>query len=263
MSSGADASTAEESGALLAKESLLPEGEATLLAPVYIVECSGYHLALHSRWYAPFITLAPIAALGPPVLALVCVFAWIVFADPLKVQLARQPTLELAVLFIIAVTVVCIIASGLVFWTVMKRHGASGPIHFDRDSKQLLFGQISQQQTRPLSTITAVQLISTTQRALLEKEAAHEKEAARPAHWLVRVLECAFSPRRNWQDRLINYLATWREAKSVVYQLNVVFADGSRLNLTDWKKRHLIEALAQRLAEFLKVPLTIQEANLE
>ena len=43
----------------------------------------------------------------------------------------------------------------------------------------------------------------------------------------------------------------------MVYQLNLVFTDGARLHLTDWKKRPAIQALAVRLAAFLNVPLTI------
>lgn len=253
-----DAIHPQESGALVPDESPLPEGEATLGAPVYIVEWSPSHLALHSRWYAPLITLAPIATLGLPVLAIVCAFVWVVLADPMKMQLAMQPQLTLLVFLILGVSMLCIVASILLCWNLVKRHTATGPIHFNRDTDQLLFGQLSQQQTRLLSAIAGLQLMPTTVQALLEVEASLEKEASRPAPWQVRALLWTCPSRRSWQERLIDHLAKWWESKSVVYQLNLVFADSSRLNLTDWKKRPPIQALAQRLAEFLNVPLTVR-----
>jgi 2,4-dienoyl-CoA reductase-like NADH-dependent reductase (Old Yellow Enzyme family) len=69
--------------------------------------------------------------------------------------------------------------------------------------------------------------------------------------------EWAVRPRENWYSRFIDHLMQWWQARRVMYQLNLVFADGTRLHLTDWKNRPGMQALALRLAEFLNVPLTI------
>jgi hypothetical protein len=142
-------------------------------------------------------------------------------------------------------------------WKFIRHRSADGPIHFDRDTNQLRFGRSSPQQTRPLSTITALQLIPTTWLALLQKEASLKKAAPRPTHWPVRALQRALKPRENWYSRWLDQLTEWWQARRVVYQLNLVFASGARLHLTDWKKRPAIQALAVRLAAFLNVPLTI------
>src|SRR5207248_8399246 len=129
-------------------------------------------------------------------------------------------------------------------WKFIKHRGAAGPIHFDRDANQLRFGRLSTQQTRPLSTVAALQLMPTTWLALLEKEASLETGAPRPTPRLVRALQRAFPPRENWHSRLSDRLWTWWHARCVVHQLNLVFDDGARLHLTDWKNRPAIQALA-------------------
>jgi hypothetical protein len=254
----------QESGALVVDEAPLPEGDASLVPPVYLVECSPSHLALHSRWYAPFLTLAPVGAPSLTFLAGSCVFVWVVFRAPMngplawqQAALALQPQTKWAGVVMLGLSALFMSAFVLVSWKLIKHCSAAGPIRFDRDTDQLRFGRSSTQQTRLLSAITALQLIPTTWLALLEQEASLEKGVPRPAPWPVRALQRAFRPRENWYSRWLDHLTQLWQAKRVVYQLNLVFAGGARLHLTNWKKRPAMQALAVRLAAFLNVPLTI------
>jgi hypothetical protein len=201
---------------------------------------------LHSRWYAPILTLAPVGALSLTFLAGSCVFVW-----------ALQPQTKWAGFVMLGLSALFMGAFVLVSWRLIKHCSAAGPIHFDRDTDQLRFGRSSTQQTRPLSTIAALQLIPTTWLALLEQVASPEKGASRPTSWPIRALQRALKPRENWFSRKLDHWEQRWQAKRMVFQLNLVFADGARLHLTDWKKRPAIQALAVRLAAFLNVPLTI------
>jgi hypothetical protein len=194
-------------------------------------------LALNSRWYALFLLFLPgTCCLGLFVLAIICFFVWAALPNLMNRPLAGQLQAAWTVYPMLATGALCSVVIVMLYWWVIKRSRDAGPIHFDRDANQLLFGRLSQQQTRPLGTIAALQLMPTTVLATMEKE---------------------FPPQTQRVLRLIDDLLKWWLARKVVYQLNLVFADGARLHLTDWKKRPAIQALAVRLAAFLTVPLTI------
>jgi hypothetical protein len=234
-----DAFPPQESGALLADGAPLPEGDATLFAPIYIAECSPSHLALHSRWYALFLLFLPgCCCLGLFGLAIIYFFVWAVVPNLINMPLALQLQAAWAFYPMLAVGALAIVAILMLCWWVIKRSRDAGPIRFDRVANQLQFGRLSKQQSRPLDTIAALQLLRTTTLETMEKE--------------------AFPPQTNWHLRLIDHLMMWWLVRRVIYQLNLVFADGSRLHVTDYRKRSPLQALAQRLAEFLNVPLMSQ-----
>jgi len=230
----------QASGALVADGAPLPEGDATLIAPVYIVACSPRRLALYSRWYARFLLfLAPSCGLGLFGLAIMYFFVWAVVPNLVNMPLALQLRAAWAFYPMLVVGALAIVVIPMLYWRLIKDNRDAGPIRFDRDANQLQFGRLSQQQYRPLGTIAALQLLPTTTLATLEKE--------------------AFPPQTNWILRLVDHLMKWWLARRVIYQLNLVFADGSRLHVTDCRKRAPLQALAQQLAEFLNVPVTSQE----
>lgn len=231
----ADVFPPKMSGALVVDDTPLPVSTTSLPAPVQLVELSPSHLVLQSRWFAPFLTLGAGFALFLLVLAIVCtVFVVDIFADPIRRQVALRVGLGWTILQFAALGAIGFVALPLLCWTMIKRHRGHGPFHFDRDADRLLFGRASAQQARPLSTIAALQLIPTTSLTV-----SGNYWAALGESWLTSLLR-------------------WGAAREKIYQLNLVFVDGSRLNLTNWgnwSKPHSIQVLTQQLAEFLSVPL--------
>jgi hypothetical protein len=118
----------QESGALDVDEAPLLEGDASLLPPVYLVECSPSHLALQARWYAPFLTLAPVGALCLTFLAGCCVFVWVVVAPPANGQLALQLQVAWGLMqvgwvpfLMLGVSALCMVGFVLFSWKFIRR----------------------------------------------------------------------------------------------------------------------------------------------
>jgi hypothetical protein len=61
---------------------------------------------------------------------------------------------------------------------------------------------------------------------------------------------------------LLGCLLIWSAGRGPVYQLNLVFTDGVRLNLVNWGRWGASErAVTRQLAEFLNVPVTGLETD--
>jgi hypothetical protein len=231
----ADPSPSQGPGTFVVDDTPLPVGATSLSAPVRLVELSPSHLALRSRWYAPFLTLAAVFALFLLAVAIACAaFVAGILADPIRRQVALRAGLGWTLLLVAALGAVCVVGFPLVCWGMIKVHRGRGPFQFDRDGNRVLFGRASAPQARPLSTIAALQMIPTTSLAVSGD------------FW--GALDNA------WPSRLLR----WGAARDKVCQVNLVFVDGSRQNLTNWGnwgKPHPIHAWTRQLAEFLSVPL--------
>src|SRR5689334_6465368 len=130
-----DTTLPRESGALVADGAPLPEGDATLFAPVYIVECSPSHLALYSRWYALFLLFLPLSCgLGLFVLAPIGFFVWAVLPNLMNRPLAGQLQAAWAFYPMLACGALAIVAIGMLYWKLIQRSRDAGPIRFDRDA---------------------------------------------------------------------------------------------------------------------------------
>jgi hypothetical protein len=121
----------------------------------------------------------------------------------------------------------------LLSWAGMRcRRG--GPVRFDRDAGQVVFGPRKDHMAFPLSLVVAVQVIPTT------------------ALGIGGDVWAAVTADRSPTGYVLRWLASWTR----VYQLNLVLRDGDRLNLVNWRVWGETEQdLARQLAEFLGVPL--------
>jgi len=220
--------------ALAVDETPLPRSPTTLPAPVHVVECSPSHLSLKTRWYAPFYVFFPVSIL--PFLALgiwLLVEVAQILDDPIKREVAGGILVGLAIL-----GAGCIFVFLVFCWTFIRMYRGYGPFHFDRDADVVRFGPASKQQSRPMKSIAAVQLIPAPLEMVLAKE--------------LTDLD------KNWLTRLLSGPLKWAGRRS--FQINLAFSDGSRLNVTNWsgwtrKTPESMKVAAERLAEFLNVPV--------
>ena len=205
---------------------LAPLAAYSVYAPVHLVEDAPGHMVLRSRpathkymWVTRVILL---------VLALVCLIP----VGLLGFIVANRP--GLLPFFVGGIigwcTVVAVCVVGFIRMRRFHSEVRQSGTHFDRNASLLRFGPPTEPETRALSTIVAIQLVPTTVRA---------------------VSSLVSDP----STGLIGRAANWVFSKIKTYQLNLVFADGSRLILTSWENRRAMEELARQLAEFLKVPV--------
>ncbi len=162
---------------------------------------------------------------------------WLVFGDPMKRRVAQFMGIEwiamvLAIPFIFVFLQVCIIR------TIINARRDHGPAHFDKENHQLIVGPSFLQETHPLEMIVAVQFLRTTL-----------QDCVAPAR-SISATRAKVEP-----DGFSVKAIRWGMGRVKVGQLNLVFKDGSRLNVANGTNKALPVTIAQRIADFLGVPL--------
>jgi hypothetical protein len=217
----------------------LKKSPSSLNPPLRLVERWPSYLVLQSGWNAALVTAGvfyilltvacvTLAALGLYTLA----GNWQGLLQAGRQDLALQAAFGFGALGVLGAALAVLLPR--VCRYVLRGPRGSGPVHFDQDSGVLLFGPPSQQQTRPLGAVAALQLVPT--KALGPGEGESVRDLPWPIRWLF------------W------LVFRWL-ARCEVYQLNLVFSDGSRLHLADWGHLRSVRELVRQLAAFLKVPL--------
>lgn len=207
----------------------------SLPVPVELVAYSPGRLILKSHWSAPFRFLgaAPFSYRSFGVFAAVTVGAVgaVVYFVGKAVVWNRWFAISLFVAAVVGAVRTFLYV--MLSWTAMRWRRGS-PVLFDRDKYQVVFGPGTGYVTVPLGSAVALQLLRATAGAV--------------GGDVWRALTADRS--------VIAFPLRWPGGSPRVYQLNLALADGSRLNLVNW--RHWAESeqtLTAQLADFLRVPM--------
>jgi hypothetical protein len=210
------------------QDKALSLGSYALYPPVQFEEVTPNQAVLQSTWAANSKTV--IAGVLCLIIALVCT-GFVVYG---VILVLNRPVGIPAGENFVMIGVMGLLAAAL-FVQMLRIHRQvrrdRGPILFDRSANVVQYGPPAEPETRPLGDIVALQVLVTN---MFE-------------------ISRAMTPVKNsWIQRLLN----WTTARAKAYQLNLAFADGSRLNVTNRDRLAPIQELAQQLADFLKVPVT-------